>query len=113
LADVDLLVAVGGDGTVLSSAHFLDHGTIPLLGINSDPNVSEENRKRCIKKWPDSCQAICELSCYWIPDQVRDDRNKFMLLETQTSCHASPRTFLDQMRTLKLQQLFAHIDEYL
>jgi NAD kinase len=34
LANVDLVVAVGGDGTVLSAAHFLDHGTIPLLGIN-------------------------------------------------------------------------------
>jgi hypothetical protein len=45
LADVDLMVAVGGDGTVLSAAHFLDHGTIPLLGINSDPNVSMEDRK--------------------------------------------------------------------
>ena len=43
LADIDLLVAVGGDGTVLSSAHFLDHGTIPLLGINSDPNVRAED----------------------------------------------------------------------
>jgi NAD+ kinase len=42
LADVDLVIAVGGDGTVLSSAHFLDHGTIPLLGINSDPHVSKE-----------------------------------------------------------------------
>jgi len=50
LADVDLLVAVGGDGTVLSSAHFLDHGTIPLLGINSDPNVSEEDKKVTKKK---------------------------------------------------------------
>jgi NAD+ kinase len=28
----------------LSSAHFLDHGTIPLLGINSDPNVTQEER---------------------------------------------------------------------
>ena len=43
LADVDLIVAVGGDGTVLSAAHFLDHGTIPLLGINSDP-MSEEDK---------------------------------------------------------------------
>ena len=33
LADVDLMIAVGGDGTVLSAAHFLDHGTIPLLGL--------------------------------------------------------------------------------
>ena len=45
LADVDLLISVGGDGTCLSAAHFLDHGTIPLLGINSDPMVKEEERK--------------------------------------------------------------------
>jgi len=44
LADIDLLIAVGGDGTVLSAAHFLDHGTIPLLGINSDPNTRQEDR---------------------------------------------------------------------
>lgn len=50
LADVDLMIAVGGDGTVLSSAHFLDHGTIPLLGVNSDPNVSLEDRKVTKKK---------------------------------------------------------------
>lgn len=50
LADVDLMVAVGGDGTVLSSAHFLDHGTIPLLGINSDPNVNKEDMKVSKKK---------------------------------------------------------------
>lgn len=43
LSDVDLIIAVGGDGTVLSTAHFLDHGTIPLLGINSDP-ISEEDK---------------------------------------------------------------------
>ena len=45
LADVDLVVAVGGDGTALSAAHFLDHGTIPLLGINSDPNISMDDIK--------------------------------------------------------------------
>ena len=44
LVHVDLVIAVGGDGTVLSAAHFLDHGTIPLLGINSDPNISNEDR---------------------------------------------------------------------
>lgn len=43
LANVDLVVSVGGDGTALSSAHFLDHGTIPLLGINSDP-IQESDR---------------------------------------------------------------------
>lgn len=43
LANVDLVVAVGGDGTVLSASHFLDHGTIPLLGINSDPITRQES----------------------------------------------------------------------
>lgn len=60
LADVDLMLAVGGDGTVLSAAHFLDHGTIPLLGINSDPHVSKEELK--VKKKSDerrSHGALC------------------------------------------------------
>lgn len=43
LQDVDLVIAVGGDGTLLSAAHFLDHGTIPLLGVNSDPNIRKED----------------------------------------------------------------------
>lgn len=51
LADVDLLIAVGGDGTVLSAAHFLDHGTIPLLGINSDPMKTLDDRS--VKKKSD------------------------------------------------------------
>mmetsp|Transcript_9082 Transcript_9082/g.12072 ORF Transcript_9082/g.12072 Transcript_9082/m.12072 type:complete len:361 (-) Transcript_9082:54-1136(-) len=50
LSGVDLIVAIGGDGTVLSSAHFVDHGTIPLLGINSDPNKSGEDTQVKKKK---------------------------------------------------------------
>jgi len=34
LQGVGLVIAVGGDGTVLSCSHLLDNGTIPLLGIN-------------------------------------------------------------------------------
>jgi len=41
LKNVDLVVAVGGDGTVLSCSHFLDD-TIPLLGVNSDPSRDDE-----------------------------------------------------------------------
>lgn len=37
LHGVDLVVSVGGDGTVLTCGHFLDNGSIPLVGINSDP----------------------------------------------------------------------------
>lgn len=37
--DCDLVVAVGGDGTVLDAARYLD-ARVPLLGINSDPEGS-------------------------------------------------------------------------
>ena len=63
LADVDLMIAVGGDGTVLSAAHFLDHGTIPLLGVNSDPNVSLEDRK-VKKKRRDERKYVCTMICF-------------------------------------------------
>lgn len=43
MSDIDLVISVGGDGTLLSAAHFLDHGTIPLLGVNSDPNTQKED----------------------------------------------------------------------
>ena len=56
LAEVDLVVAVGGDGTVLSAAHFLDHGTIPLLGINSDPMKTKEDRS--VKKQSDERRSV-------------------------------------------------------
>jgi NAD+ kinase len=61
LSNVDLMVAVGGDGTLLSSAHFLDHGTIPLLGINSDPNVRQEDRvvKKKVSDERRSHGALC------------------------------------------------------
>lgn len=40
-AQVDLVIAVGGDGTVLSASHFLGDN-IPLVGVNSDPTRAEE-----------------------------------------------------------------------
>lgn len=40
IQDKDLLIAVGGDGTILNTASFLDD-TIPVLGVNSDPTRPE------------------------------------------------------------------------
>lgn len=73
LVNVDLVIAVGGDGTVLSSAHFLDHGTIPLLGINSDPNVSKEDRivKRKITDERRSHGALCLCTAYDMEDHLK------------------------------------------
>lgn len=39
--DVDLVITIGGDGTLLHAAHFI-HDSIPLLGVNSDPTQPEE-----------------------------------------------------------------------
>eukprot|EP00536_Pseudo-nitzschia_multiseries_P001651 jgi/Psemu1/181622/e_gw1.21.140.1 len=72
LADIDLMVAVGGDGTVLSAAHFLDHGTIPLLGVNSDPNVSIEDRQVTKKKRDErkSHGALCACTALDLKDSI-------------------------------------------
>ncbi len=39
IKDVDLIIAVGGDGMVLGVSHWV-HTDIPLLGVNSAPSVS-------------------------------------------------------------------------
>ncbi|ONI12300.1 hypothetical protein PRUPE_4G156300 [Prunus persica] len=39
--DVDLVVTVGGDGTLLQASHFIDD-SVPVLGVNSDPTRAEE-----------------------------------------------------------------------
>ena len=41
IRDVDLVITVGGDGTLLRASHFLD-SSIPILGVNSDPTCSDE-----------------------------------------------------------------------
>lgn len=41
IKNVDLVVTVGGDGTLLQASHFLD-GSIPVLGVNSDPTQMSE-----------------------------------------------------------------------
>nr|CAD1834012.1 unnamed protein product [Ananas comosus var. bracteatus] len=38
---VDLVITVGGDGTLLQSSHFLD-GSTPVVGVNSDPTRVKE-----------------------------------------------------------------------
>ena len=43
IRDVDLVVTVGGDGTLLQASHFMDD-SIPVLGVNSDPTQALEVR---------------------------------------------------------------------
>ncbi|XP_050220658.1 NADH kinase [Mercurialis annua] len=41
IRDFDLVVTVGGDGTLLRASHFIDD-SIPVVGVNSDPTQAEE-----------------------------------------------------------------------
>ena len=59
LSNVDLVITVGGDGTVLSSSHFLD-SSIPLLGINSDPTKAEDFN---VRKKSDERRSFGALCC--------------------------------------------------
>ncbi|KAI0491553.1 hypothetical protein KFK09_025813 [Dendrobium nobile] len=43
---VDLVVTVGGDGTLLQASHLLDN-SIPILGVNSDPTQPQEVDELC------------------------------------------------------------------
>lgn len=49
LSNVDLVIPIGGDGTVLSAAHFIGE-ECPVLGVNSDPDREEEKRPHEGKK---------------------------------------------------------------
>ncbi|KAM5586382.1 NADH kinase [Rosa sericea] len=44
IRDVDLVITVGGDGTLLQASHYIDD-SVPVLGVNSDPTRPEEVEK--------------------------------------------------------------------
>lgn len=58
LLDKDLLIAVGGDGTVLNSSSFVDD-SISVLGVNSDPTRPEEQGVTNVKDERRSRGALC------------------------------------------------------
>jgi len=77
LVGVDLIVSVGGDGTLLSAAHFLDHGSIPMLGINSDPISQEELSIGSVKKKLDERRSHGAL-CMCTADTMHKDLPKVL-----------------------------------
>lgn len=54
----DLVIAVGGDGTVLNTSSFIDD-TIPVLGVNSDPTLAHEKGVHKLKDERRSTGALC------------------------------------------------------
>jgi len=61
LQDKDLVIAVGGDGTILNTASFLDD-SIPVLGVNSDPTKPEEQGVTNAKDERRSRGALCAVT---------------------------------------------------
>ena len=58
MVDKDLVIAVGGDGTILNTASFMDD-SIPVLGVNSDPTKLEEKGVTNLKDERRSRGALC------------------------------------------------------
>lgn len=67
IQDRDLIIAVGGDGTILNTSSFLDD-SIPLLGVNSDPTKPEEEGVTKLKDERRSRGAICMASATNVHD---------------------------------------------
>ena len=67
IQDKDLIIAVGGDGTILNTSSFLDD-SIPLLGVNSDPTRPEEEGVTKLKDERRSRGAICMASATNVHD---------------------------------------------
>ncbi len=61
MQDKDLVIAVGGDGTILNTSSFIDD-SIPVLGVNSDPTRPEEQGVTKVKDERRSRGALCATS---------------------------------------------------
>lgn len=77
LWDKDLVICVGGDGTMLSTACFLDD-EMPILGINSDPTRPEELTVTNVKDERRSRGALCAADTFnletFIPEVIHGGR---------------------------------------
>lgn len=58
IQEKDLIIAIGGDGTVLNASSFLDD-SIPILGVNSDPTKPEEQGVLNVRDERRSRGALC------------------------------------------------------
>lgn len=61
LQDKDLVIGVGGDGTILNISSFLDD-SIPIVGVNSDPTRPEEQGVTNLKDERRSRGALCAVT---------------------------------------------------
>lgn len=69
LVDKDLVIAVGGDGTILNTSSFIDD-SIPVLGVNSDPTRPEEEGVTNVKDERRSHGALCAATATNVQDML-------------------------------------------
>lgn len=69
LLDKDLVISVGGDGTLLGSATFLDD-SIPILGINSDPSFQDDLKAQKLLDERRSKGALCAITARNVSDAL-------------------------------------------
>jgi len=94
LDDVDLVVVVGGDGTILDASHYLRHQ--PLLAINSDPLSSvgflcagtHEDAAQLLEAYLDNALAIQPLTRLCV--NVNGERRGPLVLNDVLVAHACP-----------------------
>lgn len=67
IEDKDLIIAVGGDGTILNTSSFIDD-SIPIVGVNSDPTNPDEEGVTKLKDERRSRGALCAASAINIHD---------------------------------------------
>ncbi|CAM9667604.1 unnamed protein product [Ascophyllum nodosum] len=93
IAQVDLVISVGGDGTVLSSSHFLGEN-IPLAGVNSDPTTAEE---KCSMKLTEERRSIGAL-CMCTSLDVEKELPKILSREVEPQRRARLQTTFTETR---------------
>ena len=88
---VDLVISVGGDGTVLSASHFLGPN-VPLVGVNSDPNREEESSSGSAKRTDErrSFGALCMCTAL----DVEEELPKVCVCVCVRTCACSPGPLL-------------------
>jgi NAD+ kinase len=97
ISDKDLIIAVGGDGTILNASSFLDD-TVPILGINSDPTRPEEKMVTKQKDERRSRGALCALSANDVNELLPRVLNDNLTPNTRTRIQCLVRSSYTETR---------------
>ncbi|KAH9330380.1 hypothetical protein KI387_002488 [Taxus chinensis] len=89
ISDVDLVITIGGDGTLLRASHYVD-SSAPIFGVNSDPTRITEIKEN-LESFDASrstgymCAATAE-SFEQVLDEILEGRRKPVQLSRLSTC---------------------------